>query len=159
MDAVPTSLNIGLDGVVSTADSGVIRVSDDKGETWASVPGPASGLAGTFDPAAAFATPSRGLVGAGDTTWFTDDEGAAWTDVSPEPGVVLLDAIWLDEEQAWIRMRKFNNGIYGLYKTSDGGQTFQEIEDIDLSHRSRVDVTASGASWIVASDGSVWTCE
>ena len=57
------------------------------------------------------------------------DLGRSWTDVSPplSPDMAISDVFFLDPGQAWLTAYDCAGGNGGLYRTSDGGQSWQRL--------------------------------
>ncbi len=98
-------------------------VTADGGQSWqflASLPG-----AGSVD----FVSPLEGFFWTGEQFFFTADGGASWTSVTPDVlfGEAFAGMDFVDAHSGWVWTYDLS-GRYGLYKTSDGGRTWQPLE-------------------------------
>ncbi len=124
IDAGPIFLSA-QDGVLPVRFSGetsktAFYVTRDGGQSWqfqASMPG-----AGAVD----FVSPSEGVFWTGEQFFVTSDGGASWTSVRSDVlfGEAFAGMDFVDARSGWVWTYDLS-GHYGLYKTSDGGQTWQ----------------------------------
>lgn len=73
----------------------------------------------------------------------TIDGGVHWKDVTPaaHPQIATMDALFLTSNGAWISMYQVDALTIMVFRTSDGGQTWQK-SSIQAENSSRVQITA-----------------
>ncbi len=138
----------GSDGIRSNViiGKGVYR-SDDAGETWRSIGLVEMGQIGSLEidpsnPDRVFAaaigdpfkpTPDRGVYRTldGGTTWenvlfVADSVGAVDLDFAPDDANTIYAAMWRAERKPW-SIISGADGVGGIYRTTDGGDTWEKM--------------------------------
>ena len=63
---------------------------------------------------------------------ISTDLGRSWTEISPplRSGTIISDVFFLDPEHGWLTAYDCAGGTGGLYRTSDGGQTWVRLRAV-----------------------------
>jgi photosystem II stability/assembly factor-like uncharacterized protein len=114
------------------------------------------------------ADPNVIAAGAEDGIFLTQDSGEHWSRISPQSNPALMPVVSLEFDPA-DRMILYAGTPHLPWKTTDGGQTWQEthtgmLDDsdvfsihVDLSRRSRVFVSACSGMYRSVNQGLSWT--
>lgn len=143
------SVCIAADRVCLVGESGIIRVSDDMGETWT---GRSTGLADTlvdlYD--VVFATADVGwIVGDGGLVLKTTDGGETWVEKSSGVSYDLLCVTFVDELHGWAA-----GSGYSIIRTVDGGDTWTEHSTSGNDYRG-VSFIDENTGWIAGKLGGI----
>lgn len=107
--------------VVAVGASNAVVLSENGGNTWSLITGPAVGVAlNTIE----VVTSSIWFVGAANGKAFvTTDKGATWTDVTPDSAITVVDSIrFVDEMVGYMAVE--TSGNPRIYRTSDNGYSW-----------------------------------
>lgn len=79
-------------------------------------------------------SPDQGWTLVDDRLYWTQDGGSAWSDRTPraETGQEILSAFFLNAGQGWVLSRQAGNGSLRLWRTQDGGLSWEASSIGDL---------------------------
>ncbi len=138
-----------LNGVAVVSGWPGILNTNDGGDEWTVYPSNYYSLRSVF-----FINDTLGWIGGWGSIYQTNDGGANWNIQSPFPIIDIIDVYFIDENIGWAVGELLNNETGIIYKTLNGGNTWNETEMFEKSLNGVFFVNPN-YGWVVGDYGNI----